>query len=103
MCQQPNHERITNAEVEFQPNESLQLGKVKGRSAGPDSKVCMCHNDKPILRTITCDGEFTDGLVREYAVNFISKNLVSRVDYECFSKEMLRSITSLKKDHTAVN
>ena len=32
MCQHPDYDKITNDEVSFQFNESLQLVKVKARS-----------------------------------------------------------------------
>ena len=37
-CQQTDYDNIINAEVTFQLNESLQLGKIKGISVGPDGK-----------------------------------------------------------------
>ena len=103
MCQHPYCDKITNAEVTIQLNESFQLGKVKGRSVGTDGKVHGCHNDNHVLNTITCNVEFPDGKFRQNATNIIAEHLMSRVDDEDFSKAMIRSITDFKKYHTAVN
>ena len=72
MFQHLDHDKIMNAEVKFELNESLYLGKVKVRSVGPDGKVYVNHNDNTIMSTIRCDVEFPDRKVREHSANIMS-------------------------------
>ena len=92
-----------STEITLQLNDSLQLGKAKGRKVGPDGQVEGQHNDNPALSSISYDVQFPDGKIREHATNVIAKNLLSRVHEEGFSKEAIKCIADVKKDHSSIS
>jgi len=96
--QQPAYDKLINAEVQLQIDDKLQPGRVKQRSLGPDGVVVGKYHEDPILNSIVYDVEFPDGQVREYAANTIAENMWDQVDDEGFSKTMMKSIVSYRKD-----
>ena len=79
------------------------MAKVCGRTVGPDGKTIWTFNDTPTFNSVVYDVEFTDGEVTEYAANVIAENILSQVDNEGFTLNLLDSILDFKKDDQAVS
>ena len=47
---------------------------------------------------IVYEVEFSDGQIKEYAVNFIAENMLSQINSDSFSKTLMYSIVDYKKD-----
>ena len=48
--------------------------------------------------TVTYDVEFSDGQVKEYGANIITKNMLTQVDSGCYSLSLMDSIIDHSKD-----
>lgn len=96
--QQPAYDRLLNAEVHMQVEDSLQTGVVKRRSVGPDGRVDGKYDHNPQLNSMIYEVEFPDGTIKEYAANLIAENMISQEDYEGFSSTLMDSIVDYKKD-----
>ena len=58
----------------------------------------MTYHDNPFLNTITYDIEFSDGQVKEYGANIISKNMFIQVNLDGYSLSLIDSIIDHSKD-----
>ena len=101
--QQPEYDRLINAEVTLQVGRDLQRGIVKGRSVDLDGVAHGNYNDNPMLNTYAYDVEFPYSQIREYSANIIAENMLTRVDEDGFSKAAIDSIINFNKDATALN
>ena len=99
--QQPDYDKLINAEILLQLDDKMVMGKVKGRSLGDDGKVVGSYDDNPILNSIIYDIEFPDGQVKEYSANILAENMLSQVDDNGHNRLMMDAITDFKKDPTA--
>ena len=68
----------------------MYMAKVVRRAIGEDGKVIGSPNDNPILNTLIYDVEFTDGVTKQYAANFIAENILSGVDKEGYHSKMVK-------------
>ena len=100
--QQPDYDKLINAEILLQLDDKMVMGKVKGRSLGDDGKVVGSYDDNPILNSIIYDVEFPYGQVKEYAANILAENMLSQVDDNGHNRLMMDAIIDFKKDPTAV-
>ena len=98
--QQPAHDKLINAEILLQLDDTVVLGKVKGRSVSDDGKVTGRYDDNPILNSIVYDVEFPDGQVKEYAANILAENMLSQVDHDGHSMLLMKEIVDYRKDPT---
>ena len=102
MDQQPDYDKLINAEILLQLDDKTVMGKVKGRSLGDDGKVVGSYDDNPILNSIIYDVEFPDRQVKEYAANILAENMLLQVDDNGHNQLMMDAIIDYKKDPTAV-
>ena len=71
---------------------------VKHRALGPDGKVSGKYNHNPTNNSIIYEVEFDDGIVKEYAANVIAENMLSQVDSDRVTIQLLESIVDYKRD-----
>ena len=100
--QQPDYDKLINAEILLQLDDKMVMGKVKGRSLGDNGKVVGSYDDNPILNSIIYDIEFPDEQVKEYSANILAENMLSQVDNNGRNWLMMDAIIDFKKDPTAV-
>ena len=100
--QQPDYDKLINAEILLQLDDKVVMGKVKDRSLGNDGKVVGSYDDNPILNSIIYDIEFPDGQVKEYLANILAENMLSQVDDNGHNRLVMDAIIDFKKDPTAV-
>ena len=56
------------------------------------------YHDHPFLNTVTYDVEFSDGQVKEYGTNIITKNMLTQVDSDGYSLSLMDSIIDHHKN-----
>jgi hypothetical protein len=71
---------------------------VTQRALGPDGRTAGPYDDNPMLNSIIYEVEFPDGQVKEYAVNVITENMLTQVDYDGYSTTILKPIIDYRKD-----
>ena len=101
--QQPVYDKMIQYELILPKGDKLQMAKVRRRTFGPDGKTIGTFNDTPIFNLIVYDVEFSDGKVKEYAVNVIAENMLSQVDNEGFTLTLLDIILDFKQNEQAVS
>ena len=84
--QAPVYDRLINADVQLQLDEQVSKGMVRHQALGPDGKV----TNNSII-------EFDDGMVKEYAANVIAENMLSQVDSDGVTIQLLESIIDFKR------
>ena len=100
--QQPAWDAMINAEVLLQSGDKELMGRVKGRSVGPDGQVSGRYDENPLYNSILYDVEFPDGQIKEYAANVIAENMLSQVDSDGHHLILMDGIISHRKDAEAV-
>ena len=80
LCQQPEYDRIINADVMLQNGDSLKNERVLQRSIGSDGQISGKYNNNPSLNSIVYDVEFPNRIVKEYSAKIISENMLTQVD-----------------------
>ena len=55
---------MINVEIHVQNGDTLEKGKVIGRSIGPDGTITGQYDDNPILNSVIYDVEFPDGEIK---------------------------------------
>ena len=98
--QQPQYDKIINAEVQLQLDDEIATGKVRRRALGPEGETVGSYDDNPILNSMLYEVEFPDGQVKEYAANVIAENMSAQVDDDGFSTTTLKAIIDYKKDES---
>lgn len=96
--QQPVYDRLINSEVQLQFENSVQTGKVRRRSIGPDGKANGKYDHNPLLNSLVYEVEFPDGTMKEYAANIIAQNMIAQADENGFSSPLMDGIVDYKKD-----
>ena len=94
-------DRLIYANITLQRNNQLMQGKVKGRSLAPDGSIIRYYNNNSVLNTPIYDTEFLDREAREYTVNIIAENILTRVDSDRHIIMALDYILDFEKDETA--
>ena len=98
--QAPVYDRLINAEVQLQLDERMAKGMVKRCALGPDGKVSGKYDHNPTNNSIIYEVEFDDGTVKEYAANVIAENMLSQVDSDGVTIQLLESIIDYKRDES---
>ena len=96
--QQPTYDQIINAEIQLQLGEEMVTGKVIQKTIGPNGQVTGTYDNNPFLNSISCDVEFPDGQVKEYAANIIAENMLTQVDSDGMSTTLMEAIVDHRKD-----
>ena len=97
LCQQPEYDKMINAEATLQCGENIEQSMVIRRSMGPNGKTTGGYDDNYSLNSVLYDVEFPDGQVKEYSANLISENLLGRVGYE-FTSNIMEAIVYHTQD-----
>ena len=97
--QNPEYDKIINAEVQLQLGDEISRGVVKRRAVGPEGKAVGAYDDNPKLNSMVYEVEFPDGQVKEYAANVIAENMLTQVDSEGFSVTLMEAIVDYRKKH----
>ena len=58
------------------------------------------YDDNPFLNSIVYEVEFPDGQVKEYAANIIAENMLSQVDSDGFSTQLMDGIFDFRRDNS---
>ena len=96
--QQPEFDKIINAEVIIQNGDEMAMGKVARRSLDADGRMTGTYHDNPFLNTITYDIEFPNGQVKEYGANIIAENMLTQVDSDGYSLSLMDSSIDHQRD-----
>ena len=80
----------------------MQVGKVIRRSENHEGAIDGAYDDKPMMKSFSCDVEFPIGRVKEYSAILIAENMLTIVHSGRFSVTLLEAITDYHKDNTAV-
>ena len=94
---------MINYRVFLPHGESENIAKVIRLSLDVNGQVIGNHNEDPILNTCIYDVEFQDRIIKIYAANVISQNILSQVDSEGYHYQLLESISEYSKDESAVD
>ena len=89
---------MINAEVQLQQGHEFVTGKVKRRALGLDGRTMGSWSDNPIMNSMIHEVEFPDGQVEEYSANIIAKNILSQVDSDGYSMQLMQVIVDYKCD-----
>ena len=71
---------------------------VKRRALGPDGKVSGKYDHNPTNNSIIYEVEFDNGKVKEYAANVIAENMLSQVDSDGVTTQLLEGFINTKRD-----
>ena len=97
------YDRILTAELQLPHNDKQMLARVKQRHKDSDGNVKGKAHPNPWLDTRVYDVEFEDGTIKQYSANIIAQNILSQVDEEGNSYQMLDEIMEHRKLDTALN
>lgn len=99
----PDLDHYLNAEVLLPNGEHMQAATVMIRSKDANGRAKGRASDNPILDTRVYDVLFPDGVIKQYAANVLAEAMYSQVDDEGHRYQLLDSIVSHRKDHSAVD
>lgn len=102
VSEQPLYDRFIHAEVSLPQGEKLSSAKVIGVSKDSNGDSVGLFNENPLLNTIIYDVEFPDGMVRQYAANTIAENILSQVDEDGHSHNVIEAVIDYSTDGHAV-
>ena len=102
ISEQSLHDRLIHAEVALPRGESMQTARVVGVSKDEHGEHVGQFHENPLLNTIIYDVEFPDGMVRQYAANTISENILSQVDSDGHTHNVIEAIIDYESDGHAV-
>ena len=94
---------LISAEVLLPQGEELQVTKVPRLSLDDNDQVVGVSNNHPLLNSLVYGAEFPDGAVKKYAANMIAKNVLSQVDPDGFSTNVVSLILDHRRDDMAVH
>ena len=100
--EQSLYDRLIHAEVALPQGETMQMAKVRGVAVDADGNKVGTFHENPMLNTVIYDVEFPDGMVRQYAANTIAENILSQVDNEGHSHNVIEAIIDFETDGHAV-
>ena len=96
--QQPQYDKLINAEVLLQLGEEMLVGKVKKRNVDHAGHVSGSYDSDPLKNTILYEVEFDDGQIKEYSANLIAENMLSQVDSDGNVTPLLAGIIEYVRD-----
>ena len=99
---QPAHDKLINAEVHLQQDDNIQTARVVRRTEGPDGQNIGSYNKNLAVNSVIYDVEFPDSTIKEYVANMIAENMLSQVDSEGYSLQLMDTIVDFLTDETAV-
>ena len=79
----------------------MQREKVQGRTILPDNSVIITHNENPILNIMKHNVEFEDGNVREFVVNIIVQNILTKTNDDTHVSMALETMLNHGKEDAA--
>eukprot|EP00957_Ditylum_brightwellii_P122403 9333716-Ditylum_brightwellii.AAC.1 len=88
--------------MQLHHQDHITAGRVKRRTLGPDGRTAGSYRDNPMLNFTVYEVEFSDGKVKEYEANVITKNMLMQVDFEEFTTSMIIGIMDHNRDETTV-
>ena len=92
---------MISAEVHLQLGDEVQTAKVVEQTVGPDGLNIGSYDDNLALDSFIYNVEFPNWTIREYAANIIAENMLSQVDSEGYSVQLLEAIVDYRKDKHA--
>ena len=72
-------------------------GKVKRHALGPGGRT-ISWSDNPIMNSMIYEVEFPDRQGKEYSTNIIAENILSQVDSDGYSMQLMQVIVDYKCD-----
>ena len=97
--QSPAYDRMINAEVRMQLDDTAVGGRVKRWALGPDGQTTGKYDTNPYHNSVLYKVEFDDGQVREYSANVIVESMLAQVDSDGFTLKLMDGVVDHKVDH----
>ena len=82
----------------MQQGSEFVTGKVKKCALGPDWRMMGSWSNNPIMNSMIYEVEFPDRQVKEYSANIIAENILSQVDSNGYSMQLMQAIVDYKRD-----